>query len=145
MTASFRLPTFPPWTFRGRVRFRVQSVEPLEVLAEPVQIDPTAPALPISAPDGYAKELEDRYGPYPTMGWLELTFPLNDGVLPDEAFLKHLLELMDRDAAMLMGEMGRARFVFHAFTPTDRAAHCFWWLRDPGHPVIEAANSSLLK
>ena len=146
MTATFRLPTLPPWTFRGRVRFRVQNVEPLEVLAEPVQIDPSAPALPISAPGDYSKDLEQRYGPYPTMGWLELTFPLNDGVLPDEAFLKHLLELMERDHAMLLGEMGRgARCVFHAFTPTDRAAHCFWWLRDPGHPVHDTANAARWK
>jgi len=147
MRVAFPLPTWPTITFRGRVRFTVQQPpnDPtaLVVLADPVQIDPRDPALPISTPAGYAGELEQAYGAYPTMGWLEPTFPLNDRNLTDEAFLKHVLELMDHDHAILLGELARpANLVFHVFTQTDRAAHCFWWLRDPGHPFYDAAAAA---
>jgi hypothetical protein len=145
MRVGFRSKTIPAITFRGLVRFRVQSVEPLQVLTDPVQIDPNDPALPISTPPGFAAELVNEGGLYSTMGWLEPTFPLNDGLMAPETFMKHVLELMDRDHALLLGELMRparrstrpAPLVFHVFTETDRTSHCFWWLRDTEHPAYD--------
>lgn len=143
MTARFRMPTFPAVTLQGRVRFRVQSVEPLQVLTDPVQIDPQAPAMAISTPGGFAAALEREVGAYATMGWLEPTFPLNDGFLAPETFLKDVLELFDRDHALLRVALRKpAPLVFHVFTETDRAAHCFWWLRDPEHPFFDVARAA---
>ena len=147
MRVAFPLPTWPVITFRGRVRFTVKvppnDPDALVVLTEPVQIDAKDPALPISTPKGWAAELEDAYGPYPTMGWLEPTFPLNDRNMTDETFVKHVLELMDHDRAILLGELGRpSNLVFHVFTQTDRTSHCFWWLRDKEHPFYDAASAA---
>lgn len=143
MTARFRMPTWPAVTLQGRVRFRVQSVDPLQVLTDPVQIDPQAPAMAISTPGDFAALLERAVGPYATMGWLEPTFPLNDGFLAPETFLKDVLELFDRDHALLRVALEKpANLVFHVFTETDRAAHCFWWLRDPEHPFFDAARAA---
>lgn len=144
MQATFTTPTLPPWTMSGRVRFRVRSVEPLEVLTEPVQLDPRAPALPISSPADFAASIEADDGAYATMGWLEPTFPLNDGLLAPTTFVKHVLELMDRDHAMLRACLRKpASLVFHVFTQTDRAAHCLWWLRDADHPYAKIGDSTL--
>lgn len=143
LTVPFTMPTLPAISFTGRVKFTVQSVEPLQVLTEPVQIDPSHPALPISTPRDFAARLEQQYGPYATMGWLEPTFPLNDGLMTDEDFLKHVLELMDRDHAILLGQISRgAHLVFQVFTQTDRASHCFYWLRDPEHPYYDTARAA---
>jgi len=144
MQASFTTPTLPPWTLSGRVRFRVRSVEPLEVLTEPVQLDPLDPAFPISTPRDFAASIEADGGAYATLGWLEPTFPLNDGLLAPTTFVKHVLELMDRDHAMLRACLRtRAACVFHVFTQTDRAAHCLWWLRDADHPYAKIGDATL--
>jgi predicted AlkP superfamily phosphohydrolase/phosphomutase len=145
MRVGFHSKTFPSFAFRGLVRFRVQNIEPLQVLTDPVQIDPSDPALPIATPAGFAAELVDEGGPYSTTGWLEPTFPYNDGLMAPEMFMKHVLELMNRDHGLLLGELMRparrstrpAPLVFHVFTETDRTSHCFWWLRDTDHPAYD--------
>jgi predicted AlkP superfamily phosphohydrolase/phosphomutase len=143
MAARFSTRTLPSASLSGRVRFAVQSVEPLQVLAEPVQLDARDPALPISTPRDFAAALEDEGGAFATNGWLEPTFPLNDGLMAPQTFVKHVLEQMDRDHAMLRSELARgAPLVFHVFTQTDRTSHCFWWLRDPGHPFHDAARAA---
>lgn len=142
---DFTLPSIPPVTFHGRARFEVKDVDPLVVLAEPIQIDPTAPALPLSTPPEYAAELERSYGAYKTTGWMEQTFELNDRTTTPEAFLTDLLEDMDHGAAMLLGELRRgACCAFSVLTQTDRAAHCFYWLRDKSHPFYDAATAARL-
>jgi hypothetical protein len=132
----FTLPSWPARDVSTRVRFEVKGTDPLEVLVEPVQIDPLAPVLPLSWPKAYAGDIERRYGPYKTMGWTEQTFALNDGHTSEAAFLKDLLEDMEHGEAVLRGELARGgRCVFYCFTQTDRAAHCFFWRRDPAHPL----------
>jgi predicted AlkP superfamily phosphohydrolase/phosphomutase len=141
----FTAPTWPPRVVAGRARFDVLRVDPLLVHSFPVQIDAAEPAFPISTPPGYAKELEDRYGPSKTQGWMEETFQLNDGSLSEEDFLKDLLQDMDHGAAVLLGELRRgARCAMYVFTQTDRAAHCFYRLRDAGHPAHDAATAARL-
>jgi predicted AlkP superfamily phosphohydrolase/phosphomutase len=136
MRVAFSIPSWPRITIRGRARFEVKSTHPLEVLADPVQIDALDPALPISYPAGFAGDLERRYGPSKTMGWMEQTFALNDRSTGEESFLKDLLEDMEHGEAVLHGELSRgSKCVFYCFTQTDRAAHCFFWRRDPQHPL----------
>ena len=87
-----------------------------------------------------------RYGPFKTTGWMEETFQLNDGSLSEERFLKDLLIDMDRDRGILLGEMARGgKCVFHVFTQTDRASHCFFWRRDPAHPAYDRSAAARLK
>jgi predicted AlkP superfamily phosphohydrolase/phosphomutase len=146
LSVRFTVPSWPPRRVSGRARFEVKSADPLVVLSDPVQIDPMDPALPLSSPPEYAADLERRYGPYKTTGWMEQTFQLNDQSTSEEAFLKDLLEDMDHGAAVLRGEIRRGgRCVFYVFTQTDRAAHCFWWRRDgPSHPAYDARAAARL-
>jgi predicted AlkP superfamily phosphohydrolase/phosphomutase len=145
MRVAFTLPSFPPITLRGRVRFEVKDTDPLVVLSDPVNIDPLDPALPLSYPPGYAAELEKAYGAYKTTGWMEQTFQLNDRNTSPEAFLSDLLGDMDHGAATLLGELRRgASCSFYVFTQTDRATHCFYWLRDKQHPFYDEATARRL-
>ena len=141
----FTVPSIPRITASGRVRFFVVGTDPLVVLCDPIQIDPLDPVLPISTPPDYAADLERRYGPYKTTGWMEQTFQLNDKSTTEEAFLKDLLQDMDHGRAVLMGELARgAKCVFYVFTQTDRASHCFFWRRDKGHPRYDAQEAARL-
>ncbi len=149
MRVPFEMPTWPRIRAWGRVRFEVKSKDPrdaLRVLASPVQIDALDPALAVSQPGTYAAELEKAYGASKTMGWMEPTFQLNDGNTTPDAFLKDLLEDMDHDAAMVLGELRRgAACVFSVCTQTDRAAHCFWWLQDPKHPFYDPGEAARIQ
>lgn len=140
LRVKFTVPSWPSRTIWGRARFEVKSADPLEVLSDPVQIDPMDPALPLSFPAGYSADLEKRYGPYKTTGWMEQTFQLIDGSTDERSFLKDLLEDMEHGEAVLRGEIARgSKCVFYCFTQTDRAAHCFWWRRDGvHHPAYDA-------
>ncbi|MDA1195544.1 MAG: alkaline phosphatase family protein [Planctomycetota bacterium] len=141
---GFALNTLPvARALRGTVRFEVRGLEPLEVMADPVQQDPRAPLLPLSSPAGLGAELWERDGPYESMGWQEQTFALNDRVQDDAGFLRDLLQDMDRGEVTLLREMARVReqhdvtprLVYYTFTATDRASHGYWRHRDVGHPA----------
>ena len=140
LAVPFVVPSLPEKTLSGRVRFEVlEARDRLLVITSPIQIDPLDPALPISTPPGFSAELERRYGSFKTTGWMEETFQLNDRSIGEDRFLADLLLDMDRDRGILLGEMARGgRCVFHVFTQTDRASHCFFWRRDRAHPAYDA-------
>ncbi len=146
-SVEFPLNTIPTRSLPGIVRFEVLNVSPIELLMDPVQIDPRAPILSLSTEPGYGKQLWEQYGPYETTGWREQTFALNDRFQDDEGFLRDLLEDLDQGAHTLLSEMKRvrkghkrpARCVFYTFTATDRACHCFYRHRDRGHPAHDPA------
>ena len=151
MIVPFELSTFPKITVRGHVRFEVKKLDPLVVLADPVNIYAPTSAFPLTAPASYATELFERYGPFETVGWSEQTFALNDDYQDDEGFLRDLEEDMDRGAGMLLGELDRGgRCVFQVFTATDRALHCFYRYYDQEHPAyvpgrVEALGDPMLR
>ncbi len=141
-STTFYLHTIPTRAIPGVVRMELRSLDPLEVLVDPVQIDPRDAYFPISAPAALGTEFWDRDGAYETMGWQEQTFALNDRFQDDKGFLRDMLQDMDRGAVTLLREMRRVRpgharsprLVFYTFTATDRACHGFWRYRDKGHP-----------
>jgi predicted AlkP superfamily phosphohydrolase/phosphomutase len=147
-TARFRLGTVPAIEVAGVVRLEVRRLAPLEIMSDPVQIDPRDPAIPLACPADYAAELAGRYGLFETMGWQEQTFALNDDRQDDEGFLRDALDDLRRGAAMLMGELSRgSRCVFQCFTATDRVSHAFFRLRDPTHHLYglhDAATAARL-
>lgn len=131
----FRLGTLPAVEIAGLVRLEAKSLDPLTVLADPVNIDMRAAPFPITTPPEYGAELAARYGLFETVGWQEQTFALNDYRQDDEAFLADALDDMRRGAGLLLGELARgSRCVFQCFTATDRVAHAFFRVRDTGHP-----------
>ena len=145
MVVPFTLGTIPPITVKGHVRFEVKKLDPLVVLADPVNIYAPDAMFPLTSPEEYARELFERYGPFETVGWSEQTFALNDGYQDDEGFLRDLLEDMDRGAGLLLGEMDRGgRCVFQVFTATDRGMHCFYRYYDEEHPGYVAGRVEAL-
>lgn len=133
MDVPFRLGTWPPITVRGQVRFEVKEIDPLVVLADPVNAYGSSSAFPLTTPPDYAEDLFRRYGPLETVGWAEQTFALNDGYQDDEGFVRDLLEDMDRDAGVLLGELARGgSCVFQVFS----AAYVPGRVEELGEPML---------
>jgi predicted AlkP superfamily phosphohydrolase/phosphomutase len=132
----------PMQSVRGMSRFYLKRVTPdIEVYVTPINLDPTAPALPVSTPDDYAAELAAATGRFYTQGMPEDTKGLREGVFTRDEFLAQ---------ARLAGEENRRQYryvldefsdglLFYYFGNVDQIAHMLWRARDAGHPAYDAA------
>jgi len=135
---SFSL--IPTQSVHGICLFYLKEVRPkFKLYVSPINMDPARPALPISTPDSYAKELERRFGPYFTKGLPADTSALVNGVLDEEEFLTLDNMVYEESMAMLEYELGRfdEGLLFYYFSNADQRQHMFWRLTDPGHPAYD--------
>ena len=132
----------PMQSVRGMSRFYLKRIIPdIEVYVTPINLDPLAPAMPVSAPDDYAAELAAATGRFYTQGMPEDTKGLREGVFTRDEFLAQ---------ARLAGEENRRQYryvldgftgglLFYYFGNVDQIAHMMWRARDAGHPAYDAA------
>ncbi len=131
----------PTQSVGGICLFYLKEVRPrFKLYISPVHIDPADPALPISTPESYARELEHRFGPFFTKGLPADTSALVNGVLDEDEFLEMDDKVLDESMAMLDYELGRfdEGVLFYYFSSTDQRQHMFWRFIDPGHPGYDA-------
>ena len=132
----------PTQSVHGMCLFYLKEVRPqFKLYVSPIHIDPARPALPISTPEAYARELEKRFGPYFTKGLPADTSALENGVLDEEEFLTLDTMVYEESMAMLEYELGRfgEGLLFFYFSNADQRQHMFWRLVDPGHPAYDEA------
>lgn len=124
----------------GICRFYLKRVHPgLELYVTPIHIDPADPAMPISSPEAYSRELYERLGPFHTKGLPADTKALDQGVLDDGEFLAEDELFLQEKLALFEYELGRfeAGLFFFYISHTDQRSHMFWRLRDPSHPMYD--------
>ena len=133
----------PTQTLPAEARFYLKGLDPyFELYVSPLNIDPLAPAMPVSSPDSYAAELAEATGRFYTQGMPEDTKSLKTGVLSAAEFLEQ---------ARIAGEENRRQFeyvldrftsglLFYYFGNVDQVAHMMWRPRDPGHPAYDPAT-----
>lgn len=129
---------------RGMVRFYLKSVTPsLQLYVSPLNIDPTAPALPISTPDDYAQELAARVGRYYTQGIAEETKALEAGIFDDAEFVGQTDTLLSERARMLDAVLDdyQGGFLFYYVSTIDQSCHALWRNADPAHPAHPAGGA----
>jgi predicted AlkP superfamily phosphohydrolase/phosphomutase len=112
----------------GIVRFHLASVEPLRLYASPVNIDPADPALPISTPPEYSRDLFEHVGYYYTQGFAEDTNALTAGMLSDDEFLEQARDVYAERRRLFATELARFRegLLFAYFGGVDQVSHVFW-------------------
>jgi predicted AlkP superfamily phosphohydrolase/phosphomutase len=128
---------------KGMVRFYLKEVRPhFKLYASPVNIDPSAPALPISTPDTYAHELFEEIGPFYTQGMPHDTKALSNGILDEGEFLEQAKIVFDEQIRMFNYELSRfkAGLLFFYSDRVDQLAHMFWRTVDPKHPANDPAG-----
>lgn len=134
------LPLVAGRSLQAACRFYLKKVEPdFELYASPLNIDPLAPAMPISTPDWYAGDLARATGRFYTQGMPEDTKALKAGVLSAAEFLAQ---------AEIAGSENRRQFthvlnrfdtglLFYYFGNVDQISHMMWRARDPEHPAFD--------
>jgi predicted AlkP superfamily phosphohydrolase/phosphomutase len=139
VTLKFKLMPFA--SAQGIVRFYLKSVKPdFELYMSPIQVDPRNPAVPISTPPDYARELAEAIGPFYTQGIAEETWALNEGRLDEREYLQQSEFVFEQTKKMLEYELDRFKWgmLFCYFSTTDPLSHMFWRFRDPEHPMYDA-------
>ncbi len=119
----------PGIAVHGIARFLVTETAPeFSLYVTPVQIDPEAPALPISHPAYYAAYLAKLLGTFATVGMAEDTWALNEGVIDEAAFLDQAyLTLAEREAMFDHALAHTTRGVVACvFDTSDRVQHMFF-------------------
>jgi predicted AlkP superfamily phosphohydrolase/phosphomutase len=123
---------------KGICQFLLLETEPeFRLYVTPIQIDPGAPALPISHPAVYSTYFARLIGPYATMGLAEDTWALNAKILDDETFLHQWLEADEERVEMFFDALEKTRqgLCVCVVDGPDRIHHMFWRYLDPEHPA----------
>ncbi|GAB4169102.1 MAG: hypothetical protein Kow0020_02770 [Wenzhouxiangellaceae bacterium] len=129
-----------PLAVHGNVRLLlVQGYPRPRLYVSPIQIDPLAPAAPLSWPPEYAAELAQRIGLYHTLGMPEETWSLNEEHISDADWLAMEHTILAEREAMWFDTLDRrdSELVVGVFVQTDRVSHMFWRGLDPLHPRHE--------
>jgi len=135
---AFRLMPFQ--SLHGMSRFYLKQIRPtFELYASPLNLDPLAPAMPLSHPRSYAAELARATGRFYTQGMPEDTKALIEHVLTRDEFLQQ--------AAIAAAEVERQYWaildkfdnglLFYYFGTLDQVSHMLWRARDPAHPAYD--------
>lgn len=127
MSLRFRVPAGETW--QAIARFYLRQIRPhLLLYLSPLNLDPCAPAMPLSFPDSYAAELAARHGLFSTLGWPEDVTGLDEGRLDELGFLYQVYETLEQQEAMTLAELEGGDFdlLVSVFEATDRVQHMFW-------------------
>jgi len=100
----------------------------LRIYRTPLNVDPYAPALPISAPPGYSRDLANRVGPFYTQGIEEDTAALRQGVFTLPEYLEQSRMVQREHDALLRDALWRYRdgLLFFYFSEIDQNSHMLW-------------------
>ncbi|MEW5979272.1 MAG: alkaline phosphatase family protein [Acidobacteriota bacterium] len=124
----------------GICRFYLKEVHPqFKLYVSPVNLDPSAPALPISSPEAYSEELCEAIGLFYTQGIPEDTKALSAAILDDGEFLQQTRLVFEEEVKMLDYELARFQsgVLFFYFGRVDQLGHMFWRTMDERHPAHE--------
>jgi predicted AlkP superfamily phosphohydrolase/phosphomutase len=102
----------------------------------PLNIDPKDPALPVTYPDNWSKQLADKWGDFKTLGWWHDTWALNEERIGEGVFLQDTFRTMDSLTKMVLNQLQNhpPSLMVAVFTSTDSVQHMFWRLTDLQSP-----------
>ena len=145
---DFELST-PAWLpnkkVSGIVRFYLQKVTPaFRLYVTPVNTSPADPAIQITEPAGFSREMAEQLGLFYTTGFQEDHKALSNKVFSDEEFARQaeyvLLERLD--LLRYAQQDYTDGLLFFYFSSTDMQSHMFWWDADTGHPARSSAEAA---
>jgi predicted AlkP superfamily phosphohydrolase/phosphomutase len=128
----------------GIVRFYLKEVHPFfKLYISPVNIDPSDPAMPISTPKDYAKELYKNIGYFYTQGISEDTKALDNGILSEDEFLQQDMVVLRDRLKILDYELNRFKkgLLFFYISTIDTSSHMFWRFMEKDDPEYNSEES----
>lgn len=128
----------PDKAVSGIVRFYLQDVSPkFRLYVSPVNIDPSAPAVPVSEPPTFVEDVSDKLGLFYTAGFQEDHKARTNGIFVDDEYLKQAGIVLDERLALFEYAIENYDdgFLFFYFSSSDLQSHMFWWNGDERHPT----------
>jgi predicted AlkP superfamily phosphohydrolase/phosphomutase len=113
----------------GMFRIYAKTLHPrFEVYISPINIDPFDPALPISTPDSYSRELAEAVGPYSTQGIGEDTAALREGVFSRAIYRQQSRMVSEEHLRVLFHALDECKegMLFFHFFGIDQDSHVLW-------------------
>ncbi|HTR26290.1 MAG TPA: alkaline phosphatase family protein [Terriglobales bacterium] len=130
---------------KGICRFYLKQTHPrFQLYVSPINIDPENPALPISTPSSYSRDLAREIGEYHTQGIAEDTKARMVSVLDDKEYLEQAHTVLAEHRRAFDAEFPKFHdgFFFFYFSSLDLNGHMLWRLTDPQSPLYDAAAAA---
>jgi predicted AlkP superfamily phosphohydrolase/phosphomutase len=125
----------------GWTRFKFIGAEPFEVYGAPIQIDPFAPATPVSTPDEASAELAAAIGPYLTQGFPDAYKAYKAELFDTAGFIEQSDTVFAERGRMLdyaLNQWGATGgLLFFYVGSLDMRCHMLWHCADDKHPHQE--------
>lgn len=124
----------------GICRFFLQEIAPnFRLYVTPINIDPTNPAVQLSEPADFIKDVSSELGMFYTTGFQEDHKARSNGVFDDDEFRRQATMVMEERLALFeyAVESYEDGLLFFYFSSSDLQSHMFWWNADenPQHPT----------
>ena len=113
----------------GMFRIYARQLHPnLEIYVSPVNIDPTAPELPITAPESYSRQIAQKIGLFYTQGMAQDTAAFRQGVFNRLEYLAQSREVSREHLKLLRYGLDRFQsgLLFFHFFGVDQDSHMLW-------------------
>jgi predicted AlkP superfamily phosphohydrolase/phosphomutase len=123
---------------KGICRFYLQEVAPnFRLYVTPINIDPSNPAVPITEPADFAKQISSKLGLFYTTGFQEDHKALSHGVFSDDEFVRQATAVLKERENLLHYALSNYDdgLLFFYFSSTDLQSHMLWWDSDRKHPT----------
>ncbi len=119
-------------------RFYLKQVQPdFELYVSPLQINPEDPAMQISTPNNWSKQLFQKLGHFYTQELPEDTKAFSAGVFSGKEFWEQSQFVYVEQMKALRHLLGRFQegLLFFYFSSVDQGSHMLWRYFDPKHPA----------
>lgn len=133
MTARFPLIPHVTWV-SGSFRVFVKQLHPsVKIYVSPINIDPMAPALPVSAPPDWSRQVALETGRFSTLGIPEDTSALRQNVLTLGEFKSQTQMVSSEEQKLLRYSLKELPhgFLFFYFSSIDQNSHILWGRHEP--------------
>lgn len=117
----------------GMIRVFAKQLHPrFELYVSPVNVDPESPALPISTPSSFSREVANRIGRFYTLGIPEDTSAMRQGVFDLGQFLGQSHLVLDDEKKLLTDSLNGFHdgLLFFYFSSVDQNSHMLWGQHD---------------
>jgi predicted AlkP superfamily phosphohydrolase/phosphomutase len=134
----------PDKSLSGICRFYLQEVSPnFRLYISPINVDPTAPAIQITEPSRFSREIADTLGLFYTTGFQEDHKALSNKVFNDDEFVSQAEYVLQERINLLNYALENFTdgLLFFYFSSTDLQSHMLWWDTDATHPYRSAAEA----
>jgi len=140
----FSFPALGPLSTVSAIgRFYLKEVTPkLKLYLSPLNIDPENPALPVSSPDWYSRDLAEDAGLFYTQGFPADTKALSRGIFDDDDYMSQAEIVLGERMNLFHSVLSKYQsgLLFFYFASLDLNVHMFYRSMDPASPLYSQVD-----